>query len=75
MLTVKHIDSHGREEEYHQTVTCRYTQGTSASLDQTDTPDTLWIDSGPLTGGVCYVMNESGKTVGKYTLSGCVPGI
>lgn len=72
MFTVKHVRFSG-EEELHQTVTARYTPSNRNAKatevpEPSETPETLWIDSGPLTGGTVFVMNENGKTVSRYDL-------
>lgn len=73
MLTVKHIRLCGVEDIY-ETQECRYTPATNSQVlaaagqSQTDTPDTLWVDAGPLTGGTVFVMNEAGRTVSRYDL-------
>jgi hypothetical protein len=68
MFTVKHIHLDG-SEEIHETEKVRFTPaGSDLSPTTSSAPDTLWIDSGPLTGGTLFVMNASGKTVSRYDL-------
>jgi hypothetical protein len=71
MFTVKHISLTG-SEEIHQSNACRFTpERHQLTSDQPpNSPATVWIDTGPLTGGTVFVMNDAGKTVSRYDLGG-----
>lgn len=75
-MTAKHIAQSGEEFIYattHVNYVPSYTLGVGANTP----PDTVWLypsdaPAQPLTGGTVYVMNEHGKTVGRYDMSGPV---
>jgi hypothetical protein len=73
MFTVKHIDS-GGEERIFEAEKVRFTPGTPGTPECSQAPKTLWvldppgISDWPVTGGTVFVMNENGKTVGRYDL-------
>ncbi|WP_395451177.1 hypothetical protein ACHMW7_16120 [Aminobacter sp. UC22_36] len=72
MLTIKHIQISGEEMIYASPIV-NYVP----YADFGRCPPTLWIEpvghvsAGtrfPLTGGTCFVMNDNGKTIGRYEL-------
>jgi hypothetical protein len=78
MFTVKHIDIFGGET-LSQVATARFAPGndkpsTGRQGDCSGTPNTVWVRDVPtqaeypLTGGTIFVMNDNGKTVGRYDL-------
>lgn len=74
MFTVKHVHLDG-SEELHRSTGVRFAPGSERRKctpvgggETSPTPDTLWTDGGPLTGGTVFVMNENGKTVSRYDL-------
>jgi hypothetical protein len=70
MFSIKHVHL-DKSEEMHQSATARFTpsnRDVSHAVAVSETPPTVWIDSGPLTGGTVFVMNECGKTVARYDL-------
>jgi hypothetical protein len=83
MFTIKHVSAEGNETIYSTTeVSFTAEQGDyvgSQLPGRSYVPATVWYLSGgelrPLTGGVAYVMNESGATVAKYALAPQMPGI
>ena len=79
MFTIKHMRS-DHDETLSQAAALRLSPGTpihyspDGKAGQSCTTTTLWCrerhdsEELPLTGGVVYVMNESGKTVAHYLL-------
>ncbi|GAA4108742.1 hypothetical protein ACFFTN_01355 [Aminobacter aganoensis] len=72
MLSIKHIQPSGEETIYASPIV-NYVP----TADFRRSPPTLWIEPVghsspdprlPLTGGICFVMNENGKTVSRYDL-------
>jgi hypothetical protein len=68
MFTVKHIGSFGQEELF-QTPTFSYSPGINANEGGVPT---VYVERGDseldITGGMVFVMNDSGKTVARYKL-------
>ncbi len=86
MLTVKHILNNDEEQLYQSPFVRFQPQRGRLGYGGTDevsyTPATVWVEpvnpsdpTFPLTGGVAYVMNDHGATVGRYSLGDIDPAV